>query len=113
MAEHRLEMVHQAIQAGIFGNIEWKGPARKRMERDPEMDGITTEEVRLLLRDFVRNGGVLEVRHEKRIEYQVEHPYWYKALVAIPDFARPLFVELILSFDDPVDPFVEIVSVHF
>jgi hypothetical protein len=111
--ENDLELVHRAIGSGIFGNIEWKDSARDLIRRNPEMNGLAPDVIRRLLHDFVQSGGRVDERPETRIEYQIEYSCWYRALMPISGFPRPLFVELVLSDDDDAEPFVTIVSAHF
>jgi hypothetical protein len=108
-----LDLVHRAIDSGIFGNIEWKDSARELIRRDPEMNGLAPDAIRRLLHGFVRSGGRLDERIEIRTEYQSEYSCWYRAIMPISGFPRPLFVELVLSDDDATEPFVTIVSAHF
>lgn len=113
-ADHQLDLVHRAIAAGIFGNIEWKESAVLLVREDPEMNGLTSTKIRAILRDFVVKGGQLDVRLEKRPEYfDSDDPYWYRALIPVEDFPRPLFVEVKILDDDSAEPFVKIVSAHF
>ena len=113
-AEHQLDLVHRAIKAGILGNIEWKESAAILVRDNPEMKGLKATTIRRLLREFVLGGGLLEVQTEKRAEYiDPDDPYWYKALIPIVDYPRPLFVEVKVLDDDIDEPFVRIVSAHF
>jgi hypothetical protein len=62
----------------------------------------------------VLEGGRLEVREEKRIEYlDPDDPYWYRARIEVTGLLRPLFVEVKMLDPDPDCPFVKIVSAHF
>ena len=61
----RLDLVHKAICAGI-GNIKWKDQAYGRVLDDPNFHGLTPKGIRLLLHEFCKNGGMLEVRAELR-----------------------------------------------
>ena len=110
----QLDLVHRAIRSGIFGNIEWKDTAEKRIRADPEMNGLTRDIIRDYLRRFVLDGGSLAVRQETRAEWlDADDPYWYRALIPIPDYPRPLFLEVKVLDDDSDEPFVSIVSAHF
>ena len=112
MAEpDQLDLVHKAILAGK-ANIQWKESAARRVLADPDLNGLTPQGIRELLRQFVQEGNRLDVRQEKREEYQWDHPYWYRAIIPVPGLGRGLFVEVVLVDDDPEEPFVEIVSAH-
>jgi hypothetical protein len=68
-----------------------------------------------MLRQHVLDGNVLDVRPEIRAEYLAaapDHPYWYRAILAVDGFPNGLFVEVKLEDDDPNEPWVEIVSAH-
>ena len=111
-----LELVNRAIASGVLGHIQWKESAARLARCDPCLAGVTPEGIRALLRQFVLEGNSLEVRHETRAEYLEENPdepYWYRALIPVPGFPRPLFLEVRLVDDDPEVPWVEIVSAHW
>src|SRR5262249_8602389 len=112
----RLDLVHKAIRAGTLGNIEWEPSALQRMLEDPTMEGVTAFGVRLLLREFVSQGSCLDVRDQKseqHLEERPEHPYWYRAIIPVPQFPKGLFVETILiDPEEEEEPFVQIVSAH-
>lgn len=80
------------------------------------MAGFTPAGVKLLLREFVcTNGGALDVRNqgfEYWLKEDPDNPFWYRAVIPVPEFARGLFVELVISDYDEIDPYVWIVSEH-
>ena len=51
-----LELVHHAIAAGIFGQIQWDDRSDERARSNPDLQGLTPEGIRRLLHEFV--GGV-------------------------------------------------------
>jgi len=111
----QLNLVHQAIVSGIYGQIQWKDSAATLVRSDPDLVGLTPEGIRALLRQFVQAGGSLTVRQETRAEYLAEHPddpFWYRAVISVAGLPRGLFVEVRLVDDDPAEPWVEIVSAH-
>ncbi len=111
----RLDLVHKAIGAGIFGNIEWKPESYARVRADAEMQGYTPEAVRLLLRQHVLAGNLLSIRQETREERCAEdpdNPYWYRAIIPVSEFPKGLFVEVVLIDYDESEPFVMIVNAH-
>jgi hypothetical protein len=111
----RPDLVHKAICAGIFGNIEWQSAAYQRVRRDPDMQGLTPEAIRHLLREHVKDGNALEIREETREEKRLEdpeNPYWYRAVIPVAAFSHGLFVEVILLDHDEEEPFVQIVNAH-
>jgi hypothetical protein len=116
-----IDLVHHAIAAGIFGQIQWDDRADERARTAPELQGLTPEGIRRLLHDFVCSGGRLDERREARPEWlqaNADRPayyreFWYRAMVPIPDvFPKGLFVEVRLFDDDSTDPWVEIVNAH-
>jgi hypothetical protein len=112
---HQLHLVQLAIRSGIFGFIQWKDSAALLVQNDPAMAGLTPSGIRALLRQFVEDGNTLDVRLETRVEYlqdNPEDPYWYRAIIPVPDFPNGLFIEVRLIDADPIGPWVEIVSAH-
>ena len=115
MPSHKLDLVHKAIKAGFWGNIQWKDSSARVMRENNQMAGLTTHGIRLALRDFVRAGNCLTVRNETRLEKLEEDPddpFWYRAVICVEGFPHELFVEVKLVDDDPTEPFVQIVSAH-
>ncbi|HZU38701.1 MAG TPA: hypothetical protein VFA18_22430 [Gemmataceae bacterium] len=115
-----IELVHRAIAAGIFGQIQWDVRADERARSNRDLQGLTPEGIRRLLHEFVCQGGRLE-RPESRSEWlqaNADKPayyrdYWYRAVVPVADlFPNGLFVEVRLFDDDPQEPWVEIVNAH-
>jgi hypothetical protein len=116
-----LELVHRAIAAGMFVQIQWDDRADERARSDSDLRGLTPEGIRRLLHEFVCNGGRLDERQEARTEWlqtNADRPSyyrdsWYRAVVPLPDlFPKGLFIEVRLFDDDPQDPWVEIVNAH-
>jgi hypothetical protein len=114
-------LVHQAIAAGVFGQIQWDDRADERARSNPDLLGLTPEGIRRLLHEFVCGGGRVDDRREKRpdwLQANADRPtyyrdFWYRAVIPIPDlFQNGLFVEIRLFDDDPQDPWVEIVNAH-
>ena len=117
MDAHKLDLVHLAIRSGVLGHIRWKAAAEQLVREDPAMivARVTPAEIRKLLRQFVLAGNSLDVRSETRAEYLEESPddpYWYRAVVPFAGFPKGLFVEVKLADEDPVEPWIEIVSAH-
>ncbi len=111
----RLDLVHLAIRSGFLGHIQWKDSAARLVRADPDLLGLTPEGIRDLLRQFVLDGNSLTERRETRREYldaNPDDPFWYRAVVPVPGLPGGLFVEVKLVDDDPVEPWVEIVSAH-
>lgn len=116
-----IDVVHRAIAAGVFGQIQWDDRSDERARSNPDLLGLTPEAIRRLLRDFVRGGGKLDQRRETRpdwIQANADRPayyrdFWFRAVIVVPDlFPNGLFVEVRLFDDDPHDPWVEIVNAH-
>jgi hypothetical protein len=111
-SQPRLDLVHKAICAGIWGHIEWKPEGLKLMLANPKMKGYTGAMVRHLLREYVVSGNSLGVREQDKELWKEDEPYWYKAKIPADDFPDGLFVEVILWNDDEDCPSVRIVSAH-
>src|SRR5262245_41163774 len=116
-----IDLVHHAIAAAIFGQIQWDDRADERARSDPDLLGLTPEGIRRLLHDFVRGGGRLDERHEARpdwLQANADRPayyrdFWYRAIVPVAGlFPNGLFIEVRLFDDDPDDSWVEIVNAH-
>jgi hypothetical protein len=109
-------LVHKAICSGATGQIEIKPSLEDRI-RD-ELGGLSPVGVKKLLRDFILNGGKCKARREtadERLEEDPDDPWWYFAVIALPQFRNGLFVKVKLQWEpgDPEDDaFVQIVSVH-
>jgi putative transcriptional regulator len=74
-----LDLVHQAISSGVFGQSQWDDRADERARSNRELQGLTPEGIRRLLHDFVCGGGRLDQRHESR-------PDWLKVNADRPSF---------------------------
>jgi hypothetical protein len=48
---------------------------------------------------------------ETRPEYE-DRPFYYKAIIPVPEFRHGLFVEIVLDDDDPDLPTVRLVNAH-
>jgi hypothetical protein len=115
MSPPRLDLVHLAIRSGLLGHIQWKDAADRLVRRNPPLPNLVPEVIRALLRQFVVDGGLLDVRIEVRQEYlrdDPDDPYWYRAIIPVTGLPQGLFVEVKLVDSDPVEPWVEIVSAH-
>jgi hypothetical protein len=108
-----IDLVHHAIAAGIFGQIQWDDRADERARSNPDLQGLTPEGVRRLLHDFVQGGGRLDERQEARPDWPLANAdrptyyrdSWYRAVVPVPGlFPNGLFVEVRLFDDDAQDP---------
>ena len=113
----RPDLVRNAICDGILGNIEWKQSALLLARANPDLHGVPAEGIRQRLREFVRNGGEIEVRPETRREYLWEdpdNPYWYRVRLPAPEISQTgeIFVEIVLWEIDEEQPWIRIVSVH-
>jgi hypothetical protein len=111
----QLDLVHKAIRSGIYGQIQWKDSASRLVRDDPDLEGLTPQGIRALLRQFVLAGNSLTTRQETRAEFLEEDPddpFWYRAIFPISGVAWELFIEVKLVDDDPEEPWVEIVSAH-
>jgi hypothetical protein len=116
-----IDLVHDAIATGIFGQIQWDDRADERARSNPGLQGLTPEGIRRLLHEFVCGGGRLDERPEARpdwLQANADRPAnyrdkWYRAVVPVPGlFLKGLFVEVRLFDDDAQDPWMEIVNAH-
>src|SRR5438128_12562834 len=76
-----IDLVHQAIAAGIFGQIQWDDRADERARSNADLRGLTPEGIRRLLHAFVCGGGRLDERREGR-------PDWLQANADRPTYYR-------------------------
>ena len=106
-----LELVRRAIISRITGDCEWDERAARRV-RDSLGPGLTPEVIKELLQDFVRKGGEVHQVPETREEYARDRRDYYKVIIPVWKFKHGLFVEIILSDDDPENPAVQIVNAH-
>src|SRR5947209_1478732 len=87
-----LHLVHRAISAGMFGQIQWDDRADEQARSNPDLLGLTPEGIRRLLHAFVSGGGRLDERHEARpdwLQANADRPsyyrdFWYRAVVQVP-----------------------------
>jgi len=87
-----IDLVHQAIATGIFGQIQWDDRADKRARSNPDLQGLTPEGIRRFLHDWVCRGGRLDERQETRpdwLQANADRPTyyrdrWYRAVVPVP-----------------------------
>lgn len=116
-----IDLVHHAIAASIFGQIQWDDRANERARNNPALGGLTPEGIRRLLHEFVTGGGRLDERREARLDWlqaNADRPayyrdFWYRAVIPVGGlFPNGLFVEVRLFDDDPLEPWVEIVNAH-
>jgi hypothetical protein len=115
----RLDLVEQAICAGYRGQIEWSLSCLERFRNDPAMKSFTERGVKDLLCDSVRQKRArLQARSETDPDWLKENPsdpWWYFAVIPVPEFPKGLFVKMKLLWDEgdrEDDAFVQIVSIH-
>jgi hypothetical protein len=94
------------------GNIMFQDKAARTVRDDPAMKNFTPNGIRRLLHEFVKVHKHLLDEHENTEQYREEHPFWYRAVVPVPDFPHGLFVKVLLVDEDEDEPFVENVSAH-
>jgi len=106
-------LVHGAIISRVTGDCEWDDRAARRVRCDRDLQGLTPEYIRELLRDHVTQHGigVIDQRPETRSEYS-DYRFYYRVIVPVEEFQHGLFVELRLVDDDPDAPAVRIVNAH-
>ena len=111
-----IELVRKAI--GLHettGCLEYMSDKlRNRIQGDPELQVIgTPEELKKLLVRHNAAGGSIDCRRETREEYLERREFWFRVLVEIDGYPRPLFFELELTDDDVDYPSARILNVHF
>jgi hypothetical protein len=77
----QIDLVHQAIAAGIFGHIQWDDTADERARSNPDLQGLTPEAIRRLLHDFVCDGRQLDEMREARLDWlqiNANRPAYYR-----------------------------------
>jgi hypothetical protein len=85
---------------------------RRVRDQGLPIPGLTVDEVRDLLIDFVVNQhGRVEQMAEKRPHFS-DRGYWYRVVIPMPKLPKGLFVEIIMHDPDPDCPAVLIVSAH-
>jgi hypothetical protein len=111
----RPDLVRKAILAGTLGHIQIKDSVYRQLRDDPDLAPYSPAGIKEILRSFVVSGKNLEARQETRQEWLEEcpdDPWWYKAVIPVPEFPKGLFQEVKLIDDGESDPWVEIVRVH-
>jgi hypothetical protein len=105
------ELVCKAILSRTTGDCEWKEQSARRVRSDAALKGLTPEGIKVLLRNHVAEHGcgVIDQRAESRGH---EQPFWYRVIVPVEEFTHGLFVEMVLTDDDPDAPAVQIVNAH-
>jgi hypothetical protein len=97
----------------VSGYVEWCDERTVALARSnlADLSGLTPEAVREMAIDHVNGGGAITQVRETRTD-RPDYRFYYKVILAIPDFPRGVFVEHRLVDDDPEDPVVHIVSAH-
>jgi hypothetical protein len=108
-----LDLVRNAISSGLGGCVEWDAKVIDRVAADIARHGLTLNDVRRQLIEYVRSGGeVIQVK-EVRTLWLDRREYWYKAIVPVPKlFKKGLFVEMELLNDDPEYPELGLLNAH-
>lgn len=113
-SEPERELVERAINLAckFGGYCEWERRAAIRIRSTAELKGLLPAGIKTLLCDYVaRMPGSVSQVVEKRAEYS-DRRHYFKVVIPVPEFSGGLFVELILTDDDPTDPTVLIVNAH-
>lgn len=108
-----LTLVVKAIRecGDVTGCLEWKEKAAKQFRLNSPVSGLTPDGVKQDVIRFVREGGEIIQVVETREEYN-DRPFYYKVILPFVGFTHGLFVELVLTDDDPDYPSVQIVNCH-
>jgi hypothetical protein len=109
----RLELVRCAFCSPLSTSVYWKDDrTRNRIARLAELQGWRPEAIRREAIAFVRRGGRIEERTERRPEHAADYDFWYRLLIPLDGLPRPLFLEAVLVDDDPEFPEVALVNAH-
>ena len=112
-----LSVVYKAFQMSwgpggyVSGFVDWGPKGYANTQRNLARLGLTPEGAWELAVDFVRQGGQITQRTEKRREY-CDREYYYRVVFPFDGVPRGIFVELVVVQDDPDDPIVHIVNAH-
>ncbi|MBI2807114.1 MAG: hypothetical protein HYX68_19205 [Planctomycetes bacterium] len=111
--DEELALVKKAILLGqtVSGCCEWHDRAVHRVEREPDLQGVTPDEIRTLTINFVVAGGRIHQVKEQRPEYN-DYDFYYKIVFSVSELSHELFVELRLVDSDADVPAVLIVNAH-
>jgi hypothetical protein len=110
----KLELVRKAITSRLGGCCEWDAKAALRVRSEANLKGLTPEEIKERLEDYVtEHPEAVTARPEKREEYRGVSDSWFRVILPVAGFKSGLFVELVLEDDpDPDVPGVVIVNAH-
>jgi hypothetical protein len=111
--DEELDLVKKAILLGqtVTGCCEWDDRAFWRVQKDPDLAGLTPSAVRQFTIEFVVAGGIIRQVEEQRPEYN-DFSFYYKVVLSVPEFPHELFVELRLVDPDVDCPTVLLVNAH-
>src|SRR5215468_1275891 len=95
MSDAQLRLVIKAISCRVIGCVEWEPRQADRLRGDPDLQGLTPEEIQRELIEYVASGGG-KVRQVKEKRPQWSHrEFYYKAIVPFQElFRKGLFVEM-------------------
>jgi hypothetical protein len=111
--EEELELVKKAIVMGktVTGCFEWHDRVLQRIERDSALSDVKPSVIRRLVIAHVTAGGIITQVNEQRPEYG-DFDFYYKVVLAVPQFPTGLFVEMRM-YDPDIDcPTVFLVNAH-
>lgn len=108
-----LALVLQALTCTLSNCVLWKDDrTQQRIRADRELQGLTPKGIKNLVREFARSNGTIVQVRETRPEYADGYDFYFRAVMTVEDLPLPLFVEMVLSDDDPDCPVVSIVNAH-
>jgi hypothetical protein len=107
----RLRCYRNALRNWNYtGYVEFKKLAQEWLLQ--ELSGLSLDDIRRELHDFVDQGGVIDEQVERRPEY-LHYQFHFDLRVTIGH--RRVYFETVLICDDPADPddpLIIVVSVH-
>lgn len=108
------DLVVKALICRESNAVAWQSDRdATRVRNDLSRDGITPEGILREVRQFVRDQGrevVFQVV-ERREGWREKRDY-YKVILPVDCYKHGLFVEMVLSDDDPEVPCVDLVNAH-
>jgi hypothetical protein len=109
--EHAL--VVKALQSGLSNCVLWSERISRHIRQNAwEYCGLTPAGIKQELFRYVTKGGNVKQIRETREEHKDRYEFYYKVILPIQGLPRGMFVEMVLSSDDPDFPVVSLVNAH-
>lgn len=109
----KIELVRKAILSRRTGDCEWvDDKTALRVGSDQSNQGLTPVAIKLLLQEWIAQGGDLRCTAEHRENWRDKRDFYYWTVMEVPGFRRGLFVDMELTDDDVDDPIVYLLNAH-